>query len=102
MVQMECNYVTPSFFRELEREYQSGLAVEGSSLAGAEEPEDRMSQLARGALPPAQQAEAGDSDDDSEAPDSAPTTARSAISRESSPQVGGWVRVGMTAATGGG
>lgn len=25
MVQMECDYVTPSFFRELEKEYQSGL-----------------------------------------------------------------------------
>ena len=25
MVMMECDYVTPSFFRELEKEYQSGL-----------------------------------------------------------------------------
>lgn len=49
MVQMECNYVTPSFFRELEREYQSGLKSEDGALEGAAEPEDRMAQLARGA-----------------------------------------------------
>lgn len=49
MVQMECNYVTPSFFRELEQEYQSGLKSEDEGLEGAAEPEDRMAQLARGA-----------------------------------------------------
>ncbi|EFN56232.1 hypothetical protein CHLNCDRAFT_57648 [Chlorella variabilis] len=77
MVQMECNYVTPSFFRELEQEYQSGLKSEDEGLEGAAEPEDRMAQLARGV--PA--GDGGESDDDSEAPD----TARSAISRESPP-----------------
>lgn len=51
MVQMECDYVTPSFFRELEKEYQSGLMSEGGALDGAvEQPDDRMAQLARGAL----------------------------------------------------
>jgi hypothetical protein len=51
MVRMECDYVTPSFFRELEKEYQSGLRSEGEGLEGASEPEgDRMAQLARGAL----------------------------------------------------
>lgn len=51
MVQMECDYVTPSFFRELEKEYQSGLMSDGGALDGAvEQPDDRMAQLARGAL----------------------------------------------------
>ncbi|KAL4448267.1 hypothetical protein ABPG75_005486 [Micractinium tetrahymenae] len=84
MVQMECDYVTPSFFRELEKEYQSGLMSEGGALDGAvEQPDDRMAQLARG-MPPQHGGE--ESDDDSEAPDSAPPSARSAISRETSPQ----------------
>lgn len=84
MVQMECDYVTPSFFRELEKEYQSGLMSDGGALDGAvEQPDDRMAQLARG-LP--QQPGGEESDDDSEAPDSAPPSARSAISRETSPQ----------------
>jgi hypothetical protein len=51
MVQMECNYVSPAFFRELEKEYQSEAAV-GAEDGGAEgdvDPEDRMAQLARGA-----------------------------------------------------
>lgn len=144
---MECDYVTPSFFRELEKEYQSGLRSEGGGLEGAEgEPEDRMAQLARGAswgpgwvlvraargwwdlwgaqrqgsvpaaaagmlllillllwmavhqrrrlprLPPCaagmpqHSGDGGESDDDSEVPESSPATARSAISREASPQ----------------
>ncbi|KAL4421810.1 hypothetical protein ABPG77_001599 [Micractinium sp. CCAP 211/92] len=84
MVQMECDYVTPSFFRELEKEYQSGLMSDGGALDGAVEvPDDRMAQLAHG-LP--QQHGGEESDDDSEAPDSAPPSARSAISRETSPQ----------------
>lgn len=131
MVLMECDYVTPSFFRELEKEYQSGLHSEGGGLEGAGDADDRMAQLARGAwllwgrreaaggcgcwgqprqegtsgllqvhehdhklsllLPaaagmPQHSGDTGDSDDDSEAPESAPPTARSAISRETSPQ----------------
>lgn len=51
---MECDYVTPSFFRELEKEYQSGLMSDGGALDGAVEvPDDRMAQLAHGA--PAQE-----------------------------------------------
>jgi hypothetical protein len=80
MVQMECDYVTPSFFRELEKEYQSGLRSDGG-IEGAEEPDERMVQMQRGQM----QHSEGDSDDDSEAPESSPATARSAISRETSP-----------------
>ena len=39
MVQMECSYVTPSYFREMEREYRSGLAAE---------PADPLDMLAAG------------------------------------------------------
>jgi hypothetical protein len=36
MIQMECDYVTPSFFRELEREYraQGGGGVGGQEVRG--------------------------------------------------------------------
>lgn len=36
MVAMECDYVTPSFFRELEREYQESRLVEAGNGTGAE------------------------------------------------------------------
>lgn len=81
MVQMECNYVTPSFFRDLEKDYQSGLMSDDGALDGAVGQEDRMAQLARG-MPQPPGGDDVESDDESEPP----ASARSAISRESSPQ----------------
>lgn len=34
MVQMECDYVTPSYFREMEKEFQAGRLEVGAAWAG--------------------------------------------------------------------
>ena len=46
MVQMECDYVTPSFFRELEKQYQAEQGMAGE--AGTSEGQARLDQLASG------------------------------------------------------
>jgi len=43
MVQMECDYVTPSFFRELEKQWQ-----EAAGVGGEDEPRDHIDALAAG------------------------------------------------------
>ena len=45
MVQMECDYVTPSFFRELEKQYQLEQQAQGAEGEGGN---DRLNQLATG------------------------------------------------------
>ena len=59
MVQMECDYVTPSFFRELERAHQLEAAAAGSGTGPAGQGEDRLAQLAAGNVD-------ADADDDSD------------------------------------
>ena len=47
MVQMECDYVTPSFFRELEKQYQLEQQAQGQEGEGGN---DRLNQLATGGV----------------------------------------------------
>lgn len=72
---MECDYVTPSYFRELEQEFQSQLMADGTS-------DERLDALAQGRVA----AQGGDdSDDDSEMEPSPAPSSRPSISRETSP-----------------
>eukprot|EP00887_Chlorella_sp_A99_P004268 scaffold15.g4268.t1 len=78
MVQMECDYVTPSYFREMEREFQSQHAA---GVAGGASSNDRLDALAQGRVTATGD---DDSDDESTEPSPAPSS-RASISRETSP-----------------
>lgn len=76
MVQMECDYVTPSFFRELERKWQEEAAGphEPNENGG---PRDRLDALAAGEVSAAADGDGEDSDAESEGTSTARATSPS-------------------------
>jgi hypothetical protein len=83
MVQMECDYVTPSFFRDLERRHQEEAAGGGGG-GGADGPSDRLDRLAAGEVSVGDDADGYDSDAESGAEVGSPQG-----SRASPPPAGG-------------
>lgn len=63
MVQMECDYVTPSFFRELEKQWQEAAA--GAGEDGGDEQKDRLDALAAGEVSADMDGEDSDNEDGS-------------------------------------
>ncbi|KAL4518145.1 hypothetical protein Ndes2526A_g01405 [Nannochloris sp. 'desiccata'] len=76
MVQMECDYVTPSFFRELEKQWQ-----EAAGVGGEDESRDRIDALAAGEV----SAEVdGDYDSDNESTAEAMSSPGGSVERRTS------------------